>query len=211
MDPAFTAVFREYAEREQREHAARVAAKTQQPLAARNEMLLGIGEDTGRLLNILIKASRARSILEIGTSFGYSTLWLAEAARAVGGRVVTLELAPQKVAFARERMRAAGLIDWIDFRVGDALASLASLDMKFDFVLLDPWKELYVPCLELFYPRLNPGALIAADNMLLPEYSRPDAAKYIAAVRSLPGIESVTVPVGSGVELSRWSARPPEP
>ncbi|HXR91542.1 MAG TPA: class I SAM-dependent methyltransferase [Steroidobacteraceae bacterium] len=211
MDPAFTAVFREYAEREQREHAARVAAKTQQPLAVRNEMLLGIGEDTGRLLNILIKASRARSILEIGTSFGYSTLWLAEAARAVGGRVVTLELAPQKVAFARERMRAAGLIDWIDFRVGDALASLASLDMKFDFVLLDPWKELYVPCLELFYPRLNPGALIAADNMLLPEYSRPDAAKYIAAVRSLPGIESVTVPVGSGVELSRWSARPPEP
>jgi len=211
MDPAFTAVFREYAEREQREHAARVAAKTQQPLAVRNEMLLGIGEDTGRLLNILIKASRARSILEIGTSFGYSTLWLAEAARAVGGRVVTLELAPQKVAFARERMRAAGLIDWIDFRVGDALASLASLDMKFDFVLLDPWKELYVPCLELFYPRLNPAALIAADNMLLPEYSRPDAAKYIAAVRSLPGIESVTVPVGSGVELSRWSARPPEP
>lgn len=211
MDPAFTAVFREYAEREQREHAARVAAKTQQPLAVRNEMLLGIGEDTGRLLNILVKASRARSILEIGTSFGYSTLWLAEAARAVGGRVVTLELAPQKVAFARERMRAAGLIDWIDFRVGDALASLASLDMKFDFVLLDPWKELYVPCLELFYPRLNPGALIAADNMLLPEYSRPDAAKYIAAVRSLPGIESVTVPVGSGVELSRWSASPPEP
>jgi len=210
MDSAFTAVFQEYAEREQREHAARVAAKTQQPLAVRNEMLLGIGEDTGRLLNILIKASRARSILEIGTSFGYSTLWLAEAARAVGGRVVTLELAPQKVAFARERMRAAGLLEWIDFRVGDALASLAALDEKFDFVLLDPWKELYVPCLELFYPRLNPGALVAADNMLFPEYSRPDAAKYITAIRSLPGIDSVTVPVGSGVELSSWSASPSE-
>lgn len=206
MDSAFTAVFQEYAEREQREHAARVAAKIQQPLAVRNEMLLGIGEDTGRLLNILIKASRARSILEIGTSFGYSTLWLAEAARAVGGRVVTLELAPQKVAFARERMRAAGLVEWIDFRVGDALATLATLDEKFDFVLLDPWKELYIPCLELFYPRLNSGALVAADNMLLPEYSRPDAAKYIAAIRSLPGIDSVTVPVGSGVELSCYRA-----
>jgi predicted O-methyltransferase YrrM len=100
MDPAFTAVFQEYEERQQREHAKLVAAKTQKPLAARNEMLLAVGEDTARLLNMLIKASRARNILEIGTSYGYSTLWLAEAARAVGGRVVTLELAPEKVAFA---------------------------------------------------------------------------------------------------------------
>src|SRR5690348_17223866 len=128
MDPAFTAVFQEYEERQQREHAQLVAAKTQQPLATRNEMLLAIGEDTARLLNILIKTSRARNILEIGTSFGYSTLWLAEAARAVGGRVVTLELASEKVAFARGRMQAAALSDWIDFRVGDALASLAALD-----------------------------------------------------------------------------------
>ena len=206
MDPAFEAVFREYAERHEREHAMLVAAKTQRPLAVRNEMLLAVGEDTARLLNILIKARRAQNILEIGTSYGYSTLWLAEAAREVGGRVVTLELAAEKAAFARGRMQAAGLLEWVEFRVGDALAGLAALDMKFDFVLLDPWKELYVPCLELFYPRLNPGALIAADNMLFPEYSRPDAAKYIAAVRNLPGIESVTVPVGSGVELSRLSA-----
>lgn len=206
MDPAFTAVFQEYEERQQREHAKLVAAKTQQPLAARNEMLLAVGEETARLLNMLIKASRARNILEIGTSYGYSTLWLAEAARAVGGRVVTLELAPEKVAFARGRMQTAGLSDWIEFRVGDALASLAALEMKFDFVLLDPWKELYVPCLDLFYPRLNPGALVAADNMLFPEYSRTDAAKYVAAIRNLPGIDSVTVPIGSGVELSRFRA-----
>jgi predicted O-methyltransferase YrrM len=203
MDPAFTAVFKEYAERHEREHAQMVAAKTQPSLAVRNEMLLAIGEDTARFLNMLIKASRARTILEIGTSFGYSTLWLAEAARAVGGQVVTLELAPEKVAFARGRMQAAGLIDWVEFRVGDALASLTALDMKFDFVLLDPWKEIYVLCLKRFYPRLNPGALVAADNMLFPEYSRPDAAKYVAAIRNLPGIESVTVPIGSGVELSR--------
>lgn len=169
---------------------------------ALDQRLLAVGPETGQLINILAKSLKAPTILEIGTSFGYSGIWLAEAARASGGRLITMEAAPHKSAYAREMSEKAGLADWVEFQVGDAVELITKLPGKVDFVLLDLWKDLYVPCLEAFYPRLNPGAIIVADNMIRP--GGEDVQRYGRAVREKPGIASVLLPVGSGLELSRF-------
>src|ERR1700719_4194509 len=124
-------------------------------LARLDEFLLPIGPDTGRVLNILIKSAKARSILELGTSYGYSTIWLAEAARETGGRVASLELADYKAKYAREALGRAGLADHVDIHVGSAVETLPRLAGPYDFVLVDLWKELYVTCLDLVYPKLE--------------------------------------------------------
>jgi predicted O-methyltransferase YrrM len=97
----------------------------------------------------------------------------------------------------------AGLADYIDFRVGDAVAMIGELPAGIDFVLVDLWKDLYVPCLEAFYPKLNPGAIVVADNMLLPESARIHSTTYRKHVRSQGDMQSMLLPVGSGLEVSR--------
>lgn len=166
-----------------------------------DQRMRAIGPQTGQLINILAKSLASPSILEIGTSFGYSGLWLAEAARASGGKVITMELHGYKSDYAREMASKAGLADVMDFQVGDAVELIRALPGKVDFVLLDLWKELYVPCLEVFYPKLNPGAIIVADNMLGPD---PNVKVYGKAIREKPGITSILLSVGSGIEVSRY-------
>jgi predicted O-methyltransferase YrrM len=167
-----------------------------------DQLLLAVGPDTGRLLYVLAKSLAKPNILELGTSYGYSGIWLAAAARASGGRVTTMELADYKSKHAREMATKAGLAEFIDHQVGDAVKLIGELDQKLDFVLVDLWKDMYVPCLEAFYPKLNPGAIIVADNMRVPD---PVAAKhYQDAVRAKRGMTSVTLPVGSGIEISRF-------
>ncbi len=193
------------------EYDARAAAESRHFAAGwdlddrRDQLLLRIGPQTGRLVNILAKGAGARSLLELGTSFGYSTVWLAEAARETGGRVVTLDLARHKQDYARTMLDRAGLADQVDWRTGDALEILKELDGPFDFVLLDLWKDLYIPCFDLIAPKLAPRAIIVADNMLRPEYSRADADAYRAHVRRHPGMESVLLEVGSGIYVSRYA------
>ncbi len=166
------------------------------------DRFMAVGPDTGQFINILARSLKAPGILEIGTSFGYSGIWLADAARASGGRLTTMELYEHKSAYAREMAERAGLADYVGFEVGDAVEMIAALPGKVDFVLLDLYKDLYVPCLEAFYPKLNPGAIIVADNML--GRVAPGAKAYGQAVRSKPGITSVLLPVGSGIEVSRF-------
>lgn len=171
-------------------------------LRRRPEMMLAIGEQAGRLLNLLVKTAGARALLEIGTSVGYSTLWLAEAARTTGGRVVSLDVNPAKHAQARANLAEAGLEHLVELITGDALAALATLPGPFDFVLLDAERDMYGACFEALRPRLAPGALVAADNMTFPP--SPHAGPYQEQVRSTPGFASLLVPIGNGVELSRW-------
>jgi len=168
----------------------------------RDKVLLAVGPDTGRLINILARSLKAPTILELGTSYGYSGIWLAEAVRATGGRLITMELSDVKSAHAREMAIKAGLADHVDFKVGDAVQMISELPAGIDFVLVDLWKDLYVPCLDAFYPKLNPGAIIVADNMLRP--ANDEVKQYARAVRALPGITSVLLPVGSGIEISRY-------
>lgn len=164
--------------------------------------LRAVGPETGRFLNIVAKSLKAPTILELGTSFGYSGIWLAEAARASGGKLISMELHAYKTEFAREMAGKAGLAEHIDFKIGDAVEMIKALPSGVDFILVDLWKDLYIPCLEAFYPKLNPGAIIVADNMFMP--GNEDVKRYGEAVRAKPGISSVLLPVGSGIEVSRY-------
>lgn len=198
MDEAVEKVLAEFEERSRREWTSPA------PFAGgRDKLLLSVGRAAGRMLNLLARESGARRILELGTSYGYSAVWLAEAARATGGKVISLDVAGYKQTEAARSLAAAGLADFVEFRAGDALDIIPSLDGPFDFVLLDLWKDLYGPCLELFLPKLAPGALIVADNMLQPADSRADALLYRRLVRSKPALSSVLLPVGQGLEVSR--------
>lgn len=205
-DPRVAEVFAEYqtrAEADQRLMAELGAAGR----ARRDEFLLPVGEDVGNLLHALVLAHRPRRILELGTSYGYSTLILADAARAVGARVTTMELADYKQAYALERLTRAGLADHVDLRCGDAVAMIQADPSPFDFVLLDIWKDLYLPCFEAFYPKLSEEAIVAADNMIEPVGARESVRIYRAAVQAKGDMQQVLLPAGQGIELAlKWSA-----
>ena len=205
MDPAILEVLAEYEKRGAEEFKLQSLGTMEEWLARRDEFLIAVGPATGQLLNILAKSIKAKTILELGTSYGYSTVWLAEAARATRGRLITVDKVANKHNYARAMLARAGLDSYVEFRLGDALDTIDALKGPFDFVLVDLWKELYTDCFDLFYPKLSPGALIAADNMILPENYRADALRYRKHVRSQPKIDSVLIPVGSGVELSRFA------
>jgi predicted O-methyltransferase YrrM len=200
MEDAVAAVFALY---DQRIAAEAELWRNPRSGMGRDDFLLAVGPATGALINTLAKGAGAKAILEIGTSYGYSTLWLAEAARATDGRVTTLDVAAHKQAYAREMLEKAGLADVVDFRTGDARELIPTLDDGLDFVLLDCWKDIYVPCLELFHPKLAPGAVVVADNMIFPPDAHPEAIAYRRAVRATPDMASVLLSVGSGLELSR--------
>jgi predicted O-methyltransferase YrrM len=160
------------------------------------DLWLPVSRETGALLYMLARSSGARSIVEFGTSFGISTLHLAAALRDNGGgRLVTSEFEPSKVARARRNLTDGGLIDLVEIREGDALKTLAAdLPETVDLLLLDGAKSLYREVLDLVEDRLGPGALIVADNA---DYC-PD---YLAHVRS-PAAGYMSVPFGEEVELS---------
>ncbi|MEF2070699.1 O-methyltransferase [Consotaella aegiceratis] len=160
-----------------------------------------IAPDAAQMIALIVKSLEHPTILEIGTSYGYSGIWLAEAARATGGRLITMEQHDYKSAFAHDMAVKAGLADWVEFKVGDAVQMIAEMEDGVDFVLLDLWKDLYVPCLHAFYPKLKSGAIVAADNMLRP--GGENLRRYSEAVRAKPGMTSVLLPVGTGLEISR--------
>jgi predicted O-methyltransferase YrrM len=203
MEQAVEKVLREFEERSAREWELWNRAEASNTPIDVDAFLLSVGPATGQLINLLAREAKAKVILEIGSSYGYSTVWLAEAAQAIQGTVISLEKHPEKQKQARYAIRNAGLTGLVDFRLGDALDSLNAMGESVDFVLLDLWKDLYIPCFDLFYPKLRPGALIVADNMTFPESSRPHAEAYRQHIRKFRDIDSVLLSVGSGLELSR--------
>jgi predicted O-methyltransferase YrrM len=137
MTSQVKAVLDAYHQRIEQERQQR--ANATQPLGDdwRDNALLAVGPETGQLINILAKSLNKPNIVEIGTSFGYSGIWLADAARASGGRVTTLELKQHKSDYAKAQANKAGLAEYVDFKVGDALQLLDEIDFGIDFVLLD--------------------------------------------------------------------------
>lgn len=205
-DPKVAEVFAEYRTRAAVDQRL-MAELGPAGFARRDEFLLPVGEDVGGLLHALVLAHRPRRILELGTSYGYSTLILADAARAVGAQVITMELADYKQAYALERLTRAGLADQVDLRCGDAVAMIGADAGPFDFVLLDIWKDLYLPCFEAFYPKLSEEAIVAADNMIEPVGARESVRIYRAAVQAKGDMQQVLLPAGQGIELAvKWSA-----
>jgi predicted O-methyltransferase YrrM len=160
------------------------------------DVYLSVSRETGTLLYMLARSVQARSVVEFGTSFGISTLYLAAAMKDNGGgRVIGTEFEPSKVSRARENIAAAGLSEFVEVRAGDALETLGrDLPQTIDLVLLDGAKSLYSPVLGLIAARLRPGALVVADNAEM-------APEYIQAVRK-PGSGYVSTPCMDDVELS---------
>ena len=157
---------------------------------------LPVSRETGALLYMLARSTRARSIVEFGTSFGVSTLHLAAALRDNGGgRLITTEFEPSKAARARKNLEAGGVLDLVEIREGDALETFArDLPETIDLVLLDGAKSLYPDILSMLESRLKSGALIVADNADM----SPD---YLARV-SAGGSGYMSVPFAADVELS---------
>src|SRR4051794_3562784 len=157
---------------------------------------LAVSRETGHLLYMLARSSRARVIVEFGTSFGISTLHLAAGLRDNGGgQLITSEFEPSKAARARENLSAGGLIDLVEIREGDALTTLsADLPDTIDLVLLDGAKALYPDILDLLEGHLRPGAIIVADNA-------DDSPDYLARVRA-PGSGYMSTAFADDVELS---------
>jgi predicted O-methyltransferase YrrM len=200
LDPAVWAVIADYEARARREEELSDEERGRRF----DELLLPVGRATATLMTLLIRGAEARRILEVGSSYGYSTTWLAAAARAVGGKVISLELKGAKTEYAQRQLALAGLAGYVEFRVGDALATLAALPGPFDFALIDLWKDLYVPVFELLYPKLAPGAVIVADNMLYPSQARAPARAYRERVRAARDMSSVLLAIGNGLEVSRY-------
>ena len=208
--PAVAEVFTEY-ERRNVEEYAKLTALGSKMLAHRDEFLLPIGPEVGAFLHSLILAKRPARVLELGTSYGYSTLFLADAVKQIGGRMISMDLADYKQAYARAMMDKAGISDVVDFRLGDAVAMIQADSGPFDFVLLDIWKDLYVPCLQAVHPKLSDEGIIAADNIIEPAMWREDARKYRTALGSFPDMQSTLIPIGAGIELSvKWSPANPK-
>ena len=165
----------------------------------REERMFTLHPETSRLLHILVQTTKAKNLVEIGVAYGYSTIWLAHAARLTGGRISSLEVNSKLIEIARRNVEDAGLSDRVDFVLGDARQSLPSIAAPFDFVLLDCWEWLYVEMLEMLVPMLRPGALLVADNV---HPGKEDSDRFVGAVSAHPSFETIGVPIGRDIQVS---------
>jgi caffeoyl-CoA O-methyltransferase len=187
-----------------------------------NDLMLAITKDTGKFLNILLTSMNANTVLEIGTSTGYSTLWFALALcqnknnslQKVKKNIITIENNPMKVKRAEKNFIDAEVKDMIKIIEGNALDILLQLsndnnknlnnnrDNLFDFIFFDADKENLTKYFNLALPLLRKGGIIVTDNILSPEEYRQDMSKFVKFVRNNETVMSVTVPIGYGEEIT---------
>ena len=166
----------------------------------RMERLRQIPQETGRFLAILAASSPPGRIVEIGTSAGYSTLWLALAARVTERVVITYEVLPAKAEKARDTFSAAGMDDAVTLVHADARQALTADTGPIAFCFLDAEKEVYEACFDLIVPRLVPGGLLVADNALS---HRDELEEFISGVLDDERVDSLVVPIGRGELVCR--------
>ena len=126
---------------------------------------LPISKQQGEELRKLIVQNECKNVVEFGTSFGISTIYLADAVRQTGGKVITTELLESKAKKAVENISKAGLKEHVEVRIGDAMETLKGFDQPIDFLFLDGWKDLYLPLFKMLEPQFHAGTMIYADNM----------------------------------------------
>ncbi|HMB23950.1 MAG TPA: O-methyltransferase [Anaerolineales bacterium] len=176
-----------------------IDAKDRADGTPRLERLRQIPPETGKFLALLVAGAPQGPILEIGTSAGYSTLWLAVVAQAMGRKVITFEVLPEKVKLARETFHAAGVEDTVQLIAGDARQHLGYY-YNLAFVFLDAEKEVYGDCYELVVPRLITGGLLVADNAI---NHRETLAPMLEHALSDERVDALIVPIGKGELVCR--------
>jgi predicted O-methyltransferase YrrM len=162
--------------------------------------MLNLEPETAALLHILVRATHRQSILEIGTSNGYSTIWLAHAMRSgTNGRLVSIERNPAKLEMARQNLQRAGLLNSVALLEGEASEAVTMLEGPFDCVFFDADRISAPRQLDVLMPKLQADVLLLADNVL----SHPEEISgYLSAVSGLADFSSVTVPVGKGLNIA---------
>ena len=174
-------------------------AKEREEGVSREQRARQVARSTGQFLFALAAPQWDCEVLEIGGSRGYSSIWFGAGVRHLGGRVLSLESDPAKCEAWRRNVAEAGLEEWLELVEGDAFQTLPEIQDVFDIVFIDAEKEAYEALFELARDKVQPGALFVADNVL----SHADTlAAYSAARQADPTLESVTVPLDRGLELS---------
>jgi predicted O-methyltransferase YrrM len=170
----------------------------------RSRKLLNLDPDTAELLSILARSARARRVLEIGTSNGYSTIWIAASVGPEGGRVISIDRSREKYKLAQDNLLATGLLQFVDLQLGDATEVIKALPGPFDFVFFDADRVSAPGQLALLLPKLAPQALIVADNAL----SHPEEiAGYLTMVKGLKQVQHVLIPMGKGLSVAFVDSR----
>jgi predicted O-methyltransferase YrrM len=161
---------------------------------------LAVSDEDGRFLRVLIATRGAKSILEIGGASGYSGIWLGLGARESGGRVVSIEYDPQRAKEASANIRMAGLTDVVQVIHGDAFKEIPKLPGSFDFVFLDAWKPDYEKFFDMVFPRLTPGGLFTAHNVV---NKKSEMEPFLATVQKHTGLFTTIVsPSSEGISVS---------
>jgi len=169
-------------------------------LRAADKGQLAISEEDGRFLRVLVATRGAKSILEIGAASGYSGIWLGLGARETGGRVVAIEYDTERAKEAAENIRKAGLDATVRVVHGDAFKEIPKLQGTFDFVFLDAWKPDYKKFFDMVYPRLSPGAVLAAHNVV---NKKSEMEPFLRTVQTHPSLFTTIVsPSGEGMSVS---------
>lgn len=164
-----------------------------------NQRMMNLEPATAQLISLLVRSSKRQQILEIGTSNGYSTTWLAWSAQLTGGRVTSIDREPHKHELASTNLSRAGLRELVELRCGDATEIVANLPGPFDCVFFDADRFSAPAQLTLLLPKLTADVLLLADNAT----SHPDEiAGYLAAIQALPDFESMIIPVGKGLSVA---------
>ena len=158
-----------------------------------------IAPENGQFLSILIRSIQAQNVLEVGTSNGYSTIWIASALKETGGRLITLEFDPKRAEEAQTHLQEVGLDSIVEVRIGNALDEIPKCNAIFDLVFLDAEKNEYQRYLELALPNIRAGGLIIADDTVTMRDEMPD---YVQFVFDTPLLHSVDIPLDDGIILS---------
>ena len=182
--------------------------KTRQVSVEPQDRMLAITQETGELFNMILHIKKAKTMLEIGTSTGYSTIWCAEAIKNQSGKIITIEQNPSKIKRAKDNFCKANLEKFITIREGNAMQILEELKSNkeyeeyFDFVLIDADKENVIEYFDLALPMVAIGGIIITDNMLYPEKYKESMKKLSEHIKKHQNIKTITSPIGNGEEIT---------
>ena len=167
-----------------------------------DQFALAAGPETAGFLNLLIRTTGAKRIVEVGTSIGYTAMWLGEAARATGGHVIGMEAIEAKHRQAVNNLERAGLSDVVEVRFGDAKAIVKELAGPIDLVFVDAWKDDYIAYFDALLPKLRVGGCVVADNITYPATFQETMQRYQEHVRAYSNVRSQLLSIGMGEEMT---------